>query len=342
MEYLEGGEPVLSKNSSSAVRENASAQNHGSMRCNRISVCIVCRNEADKLGPCLESVAWTDEIVLMDLSSTDGSAAVGQQHGAHVVTREAVPVVELVRNDVAAEASNDWILALDPDERITPGLAQWLRQVAQRQNVDAVVIPRMNFDLGYPPSHRRQRYEPQLRMYRRSRVEWPVIPNALPRVPEDRLFRIPSRDELVMIHDRNRNIPEALDRAYRYAPIEAQSMLDRGQTFSAPGMARYMASTAYTQFIAAQAWRDGVPGMLRAGILVGFKFYIWAALWQASGAQRTPADDRFVRRLGVVMELVRKVVHVTTTMRRYVKRMFGFLRKWRQYRGSSKVTDVRS
>ena len=40
-----------------------------------ISVCIVCRNEADKLGPCLESVRWADEVVLLDLESEDGSAS---------------------------------------------------------------------------------------------------------------------------------------------------------------------------------------------------------------------------------------------------------------------------
>src|SRR5918999_825914 len=40
----------------------------------RISACIVCRNEADRLKPCLESVAWADEIMVMDLSSTDNSA----------------------------------------------------------------------------------------------------------------------------------------------------------------------------------------------------------------------------------------------------------------------------
>lgn len=316
---------MLPNNSSAAVHENVTAQNLSVNAAACISVCIVCRNEAGKLGACLESVSWADEVILMDLSSTDDSASVAQQHGARVVTHEAVPIVELVRNEVAAEASNDWILALDPDERVTPGLAQQLRQVAHQRDVAAVVIPRMNFDLGYPPSHRRQRYEPQLRMYRRSRVEWPVIPNALPQVSEDRLYRIPSRDELVMIHDRNRSIPEALDRAYRYAPIEAQSMLDRGQVFSARTMATYMTTVTYTHFIAGQAWRDGVPGMLRAGILVGFKFYIWAALWQASGAQRTPSDDRFVRRLGIVMELVRHVAHASRIAARATRRLTRFL-----------------
>ena len=186
-----------------------------------ISVCIVCRNEADKLGPCLESVSWADEIIVMDLSSTDDSPAVAKAHGARIISRAPVPIVELVRNEVSAGACGEWILVLDPDERVTPGLAQELPRLAQRDDFDAIVIPRMNFDLGYPPSNPVERYEPQLRMYRRRKVKWPVIPNALPRVAADRLYRLPGRDELVIRHDRNRNIPELLDRVMRYAPAQA-------------------------------------------------------------------------------------------------------------------------
>ncbi|MBA3555661.1 MAG: glycosyltransferase, partial [Gemmatimonadales bacterium] len=193
----------------------------------------MCRNEADRLGACLESVAWADEVIVADLSSSDDSPALARAHGARVISREPVPIVELVRNEVAAAASGEWILALDPDERVTPGLAGELRQLAGRAELDAVVIPRMNFDLGYPPGNPLHRYEPQLRMYRRCRVQWPVVPNALPTVPEERVHRIPQRDDLVLIHDRSRNIPEVLDRVLRYAPAQAQSMLDRGEVFTA-------------------------------------------------------------------------------------------------------------
>jgi glycosyltransferase involved in cell wall biosynthesis len=282
-----------------------------------ISVCIVCRNEADRLGPCLESVAWADEVIVMDLSSRDGSADLARRHGARVLTREPVPIVELVRNEVAAAAGHDWILALDPDERITPGLAEELRRAAAREEIDAVVIPRMNFDLGYPPSNPAERYEPQLRMYRRSRVTWPEIPNKLPQVTPERLHRIAARDELVMVHDRSRTIPEVLDRSLRYAPLQAQSMIDRGEVFTARAMLAALWQRTWRQLIVGRAWRDGVPGLLRVGILVGFHFYVWAAFWQLSGAQRTPEDERTVRRLGWVLGAVRAVV-----------KPFALLRAW--------------
>ncbi|MET0400003.1 MAG: glycosyltransferase family 2 protein [Longimicrobiaceae bacterium] len=274
----------------------------------RISACVVCRDEADRLGPCLESVAWADETVVMDLRSADGSAELARRHGARVVERDPVPIVERVRNEVAGHARGEWILVVDPDERVSPGLAAELRRLAGRADLDAVVVPRMNHDFGYPPGNPRERWEPQLRMYRRDRVRWPEAPNALPAVPEARLARVAARDELVLVHHRSRTVPEVLDRIVRYAPAQAQAMLDRGEVFTARAMLADLGRRAYRQLVQGRAWRDGVPGLLRAGVLVGFHFYVWAAFWQLSGARRTPGDDRTVRRLGMVLAPLRGVL----------------------------------
>jgi (heptosyl)LPS beta-1,4-glucosyltransferase len=268
-------------------------------------------------------VSWADEVIVMDLSSSDNSVAVATAHRARVITRAPVLIVELVRNEVAAAAQGDWILALDPDERVTPGLAEELQRVAQRNDLDAVVIPRMNYDLGYPPSNPLHRYEPQIRMYRRSSVQWPVIPNALPVIPADRLHRIPQRDDLVLIHDRSRNIPEILERVIRYAPAQAQSMIDRGEVFTARSMLRTLASKTYKQFFVGEALKDGVPGFLRASILVAFHFYVWAAFWELSGRHRAPADDRYLRRLSMATDTTRRVVRLFQSVSWSLKRVFG-------------------
>ena len=92
-----------------------------------ISACIVCRNEADRLGPCLDSVRWADEIVLLDLGSEDGSADLARAAGARVVSHAPVPIVETVRN-VVAEAR-----AATGSSRSTPTSASrpaWRRSCA--------------------------------------------------------------------------------------------------------------------------------------------------------------------------------------------------------------------
>ena len=263
-----------------------------------ISVCVVCRNEADKLEACLKSVAWADEILVLDLESSDGSADVAARHGATVVTREPIPIVEPLRNELASRARGKWILALDPDERVSPGLADELRRLAAREDVDLVEIPFTHWDFGYPPSHRLHRFDPKPRFYRRERVSWPAEPNRLPSVPPERLHKLAHRDELVIVHERNRTSPEALDRAIRYAPAEAQAMIDRGETFTARRMLTTLAGKTRKQFVYGEPWRDGMPGLLRATVLVAFHIYVWACFWQLSGARRAPEDDALLRRIG--------------------------------------------
>jgi glycosyltransferase involved in cell wall biosynthesis len=285
-----------------------------------VSVCIVARNEADRLEDCLRSVAWADQIVLLDLQSTDETAAVARRAGAEVVSHEPFPVVEPLRNVVAAHARHDWVLALDPDERVSELLAVRLAEVAAGDDFDLVEIPVMNFDLGYPASHPALRHDQKPRMYRRAKVTWPEVPNALPSTEELRVLRLEPRDELSLVHDRNRTVAEAVERIIRYAPAQAQSMIDAGEVFTAADMLKTLGGKTYRQFVHAESLRDGVPGLLRAIILVNFHFYVWAAFWHQSGVGRTEADDRLLRRIDRVFRATRRLVSIWLRLRRLTRR----------------------
>ena len=235
----------------------------------KVSACIVCRNEADKLGPCLESAAWADEIVVLDLESVDGSADLARKHGARVLTHEPVPVVEAVRNVVADAATGEWILALDPDERVSQGLRDELLRLRYRTDIDVVAIPFMNYDLGYPALHPVHRFDPKPRFYRRELVRWPEIPTPCRACRPIACWC--SRAATTSSWSMSASYGCRGDRAaFRYAPAEAQAMVDRGQVFTARAMLRTLGGKAYKQFVVAMPWREGVPGFLRAGILVAF------------------------------------------------------------------------
>lgn len=269
-----------------------------------IAVCMVCRNEADKLSSALASVVWADEVIVLDLQSTDGSADVARRAGARVHTRDPWPVVEPLRDQVAALAASEWALVLDPDERVRPGLAAALRVAAARADIDAVVVPRMNIDFGWPPAAAGQRYEPQLRMYRRSAVTWPHFPNRLPTVPLERTLHLPKSDDLVLEHERNRSVAETAERLVRYPTAQAEAMLAEGQVFTAQAMGAALRRQFDKHVLDARAWEEGVPGLVRAGVLINHHFYTWVAFWQLSGARREKGDDRAVARAGRVLRVL--------------------------------------
>ena len=143
----------------------------------------------------------------------------------------------------------------------------------------------MNYDLGYPAAHPMHRYDPKPRFYWRTSVRWPEVPNALPSVTPDRRLDLPARDDLVMIHDRNRTVAEAIERALRYAPAEAQSMVDRGEVFTARAMLRTLGGKAYRQFVVAEPWREGVTGLPARGRARCFSFLRLGRVLAALGSE---------------------------------------------------------
>lgn len=84
-------------------------------------------NEARLLERCLPTIApHCDELLVIDIASTDDTVAVAERHGARVLRHEWVPIAERARLDLVDEAEHEWLLFLDPDEAFSPVLADQL------------------------------------------------------------------------------------------------------------------------------------------------------------------------------------------------------------------------
>ena len=87
----------------------------------RVSLCVIARDEAEALGPCIESARpVVDEIVVVDTGSSDETIAVARAHGANVIEAPWTDDFAAVRNIGLAQASGAWVLTLDADERLSP------------------------------------------------------------------------------------------------------------------------------------------------------------------------------------------------------------------------------
>ena len=114
-----------------------------------ISVVINVRNEADHLSKCLRSIKdFADEIIVVDMKSTDKSASVAKSYGAKVFSYKPMKFVEPARNYALSKATGKWILLLDPDEYLSKTLKKELKKITQRSDVDYVKMPRQNFIFG--------------------------------------------------------------------------------------------------------------------------------------------------------------------------------------------------
>ena len=82
-----------------------------------LSVVLITRNEAARIRPCLDSVRWAEEIVVVDQHSTDDTPAVCREYGARVVARDMTAGFGEQKNFAIAQATQPWILSLDATRR---------------------------------------------------------------------------------------------------------------------------------------------------------------------------------------------------------------------------------
>lgn len=118
-----------------------------------VSVVFMVKDEADRLGPSLASVAWADEVLVADTGSTDGTPELARAGGARV---ESIPWEGYVssRNRALAFATHDWVLVLDADERVSPALAEAIRgAVASPGRAAGFRMPRLSHVGGQPIRH---------------------------------------------------------------------------------------------------------------------------------------------------------------------------------------------
>ena len=105
-----------------------------------ISAVVVTCNESHILEPCLQSLAFCEEIIGVDLGSIDSSKVLLEKYTRQVYDFNRTPVVEEVKNFALSFASFDWILFIDPDERIDVSLPEYLCAIIQQDDRKTAIV----------------------------------------------------------------------------------------------------------------------------------------------------------------------------------------------------------
>lgn len=138
-----------------------------------ISGCVICYQEADRIVDCVRSLAFCDEVVVVDSGSTDGTRAIAEGLGARVIENAPFPGHRQQKQFAVEQARFDHVLCLDADERCTPELQRRVQQL-QRDGLpaDAYEMPRRNHYLGAVPRHGLFVPDRKVRLFDRRRARW--------------------------------------------------------------------------------------------------------------------------------------------------------------------------
>lgn len=146
------------------------------MKKQTLSVVLATYNEEKNLPDCLESVkGLADEIIIVDGSSTDRTVEIAKKYGAKVLVTDNPPIFHINKQKAIDQATKDWILQLDADERVTSELAKEIKEhLASRvEHLGGYWIPRKNWFLGRFLMKGGQYPDYTLRLYRKGKGRLP-------------------------------------------------------------------------------------------------------------------------------------------------------------------------
>jgi glycosyltransferase involved in cell wall biosynthesis len=115
----------------------------------RLSVIVITHNESANIADCLLSLRFADEIVVLDSGSTDGTADIARSMGAVVRVSTDWPGFGIQKNRALELAQYPWVLSVDADERVSPELANQIRQVIAQGTDVAYEMPRLTQFCGH-------------------------------------------------------------------------------------------------------------------------------------------------------------------------------------------------
>ncbi|ELY2670716.1 glycosyltransferase family 2 protein [Cronobacter sakazakii] len=243
----------------------------------RLSVVMIAKNAASLLPDCLASVAWADEIVVLDSGSSDDTVAVATSAGAKVFTESDWQGYGIQRQRAQQYASGDYILMIDTDERVTPELAQAIRQVLEQPDPQAVYsIARRNLFLGRFMRHSGWYPDRVTRLYARERYRYNdnQVHESLD-APGARVVTL-SGD---LLHLTCRDFASFQRKQLNYATAWAQERHQQGKKVSVPGIfGRTLAAFCKTLILRAGVL-DGRQGWLLAVVNAQYTFNKYTELW---------------------------------------------------------------
>ncbi|HEY1059306.1 MAG TPA: glycosyltransferase family 2 protein [Limnobacter sp.] len=236
-----------------------------------LSAVFITLNAASQLEAALRSVAFCQDIVVVDSGSTDNTVALAQQYGARVVFKEWLGFGPQ-KQFAVAQAQFDWVLCLDADERVSPELMVSIQRLfsgstpePDLRNVAAFDMPRCNFFMGRYLRHGEGYPDLSRRLFHRARAGWSN--DAVHEKVEVQGGLAVKRLQGDLLHESAETLQSYLAKQNRYTTIQAEQLAARGKR---PGFAKLVLSPVvrFIKFyVVRRGFLDGWPGFVH--IVIG-------------------------------------------------------------------------
>ncbi|HXE18030.1 MAG TPA: glycosyltransferase family 2 protein [Castellaniella sp.] len=240
-----------------------------------LSVVIITKNEAAHIVDCLDSVAFADEIIVLDSGSTDATRELARALGARVEVNAEWPGFGLQKNRALDLATGDWVLSLDADERVPPELAEEIQRVLADPAADGYRVARLSNFCGRWMRHSGWWPDHVLRLFRRESG----------RFSDDVVHEHVDLDGRVatlrghLLHYPYASLELFIDKINRYSTDAALKAHARGRRTTVLGPFGHGFWTFVRHYVLRRGFLDGWQGLILAGMAATGSFYRYAKLF---------------------------------------------------------------
>jgi glycosyltransferase involved in cell wall biosynthesis len=245
-----------------------------------VTVVIAARNEAAGITRCIDSLDWAAEIIVAENGSSDATASMASEAGA-IVIHDTSETIGAQRNGAIAQASHEWILVVDADERGTLPLRDAVNAVitqGAKVSCEAYRIPRRNFFLGREMRHGGWERDRPIRLFRAtlryndSKVHEHVVAHGAVGVLRAQLLHYPYV-----------SLDQYFEKFDRYSKWWAEQQYQRGRRAGLATIVWRPPARFLKMYILQRGVLDGAHGLVLASLAAASVFAKYVRLW---GLQR--------------------------------------------------------
>ena len=255
---------------------------------NKISVCLATFNEEENLKDCLESVKWAEEIVLVDGQSTDKTVALAKKYTNKIIIRKNPLMFHLNKQKAFAAATQDWILYLDADERVSEKLKKEILAAVKKKSYQGFWLPRKNIIFGQWIKHSLWWPDYQLRLFRRGKAFLPC--QSVHEQPK--LTGKAGYLKSPLIHQSYQTVTQYVERLNNlYTENDLRVFLREKKKIHWYDALRFPAEDFLATFFARKGYRDGLHGLVLSLLQAFSSFITFAKLWEKQGFKEIKQEN---------------------------------------------------
>jgi (heptosyl)LPS beta-1,4-glucosyltransferase len=247
----------------------------------KISVVINTRNEEQNLPRALKSVEkLADEIIVVDMESTDKTVSIAKKAGAKVFTHKHTGIVEPARDFAIKKATGDWILILDADEEVSFSLVKKLKDITKDESsADYYRLPRKNIIFGKWIQNSRWWPDYIIRFFKNGKVSWSEIIHSVP-TTEGRGIDLEMKEELAIVHHNYDSVEQYILRMNTYTTKQADLLQESGYKFNWVDLWTKPMNEFFSRYFFGSGYKDGVHGLALSLLQMLSDVVVYLKVWQ--------------------------------------------------------------